>query len=542
MALNRSKDVMEENLRATAALAMAFFEQTGLRELIDSKFDIDRRQKLTPGYAVKALIGDMVGHEGRRPLYNVANPFMSAPNDLLFGEKVDVRSLGGRAFSRNLDQLFTLDLPGLTYECYELLARTYTLTSKVFNIDSTNWTITPVSKEADVKGAAVPERCGHAKDGHNDRLVYTLLSITDENGVVCYERPYNGAVVDSVMDRDAIEFLAENVDPDEVTLIGDCKFATEPLVELMMEKGFGFVTKCPKNFGQKAQERMVDLVQSRRMKPSSVRDGWEIYDTDMECNGTTLRFVAYRTSKDIDASVQYYREQGLKEANSLFNRFSSKMYNCEEDARRDLDEILSRHTDSAYIPHCDIVPMEVNKGYGHRGRPRKGEKPVIKTEYKVDVELEFDESIAKRMSKERSVRILVTNLPRSDVNKDNLRDCATADTVLLSYLDQYLVEHAFRLMKDGMKIGRVYIHRPSRENAMSFVCSLATMIVDVMDHVLKRNGVDMSFEKVVNDLFSLNLKYDRELEEESFSGPLELADLFMDVAEALGIDTDHLIH
>ena len=542
MALNRSKDVMEENLRATAALAMAFFEQTGLRELIDSKFDIDRRQKLTPGYAVKALIGDMVGHEGRRPLYNVANPFMSAPNDLLFGEKVDVRSLGGRAFSRNLDQLFTLDLPRLTYECYELLARTYALTSRVFNIDSTNWTITPVSKEADVKGAAVPERCGHAKDKQNDRLVYTLLSITDENGVVCYERPYNGAVVDSVMDRDAIEFLAENVDPDEVTLIGDCKFATEPLVELMMEKGFGFVSKCPKRFGQKAQERVIELVESKVMRPSSVRDGWEIYDLDLECNDATLRFVAYRTSKDIDAGVQYYREQGLKEANSLFNRFSSKMYNCEEDARRDLNDILSRHTDSAYIPHCDIVPMEVNKGYGHRGRPRKGEEPVIKTEYKVDVELEFDESVARRMSKERNVRVLVTNLPRSDVDKDNLRDGATADAVLLSYLDQYQIEHAFRLMKDGMRIGRVYIHRPSRENAMSFVCSLATMIVDVMDHVLKRNGVDMTFEKVVNDLFSLNLKYDRESEEESFSGPLELADLFMDVAEALGIDTDHLIH
>ena len=68
------------------------------------------------------------------------------------------------------------------------------------------------------------------------------------------------------------------------------------------------------------------------------------------------------------------------------------------------------------------------------------------------------------------------------------------------------------------------------------------MIVDVMDNVLKRNGVDMTFGKVVNDLFSLNLKYDRELEEESFSGPLELANFLMDVAEALGIDTDHLIH
>ena len=77
---------------------------------------------------------------------------------------------------------------------------------------------------------------------------------------------------------------------------------------------------------------------------------------------------------------------------------------------------------------------------------------------------------------------------------------------------------------------------------MSFMCSLATMIVDVMDNVLKRNGVNMIFGKVVDNLFSLNLKYDRELEEESFSGPLELVDLFMDVAEALGIDTDHLIH
>ena len=324
--------------------------------------------------------------------------------------------------------------------------------------------------------------------------------------------------MDCVMDRDAIEFLSENVDPKDVTLIGDCKFATEPLVELMMEKGFGFVTKCPKRFGQKAQERVIELVESKVMRPSSVRDGREIYDTDMECNGTTLRFVAYRTSKDIDASVQYYREQGLKEANALFNRFSSKMYNCEEDARRDLDEILSRHTDSAYIPHCDIVSVEVNKGYGHRGRPRKGEEPVIKTEYKVDVELEFDESIAKRMSKERNVRVLVTNLPRSDVDKDNLRDGATADAVLLSYLDQYLIEHAFRLMKDGMRIGRVYIHRPSRENAMSFVCSLATMMTDVIDHVLKSKGIDMTFCRIVDELSRLDLRYDRENGEEYLSG------------------------
>ena len=125
---------------------------------------------------------------------------------------------------------------------------------------------------------------------------------------------------------------------------------------------------------------------------------------------------------------------------------------------------------------------------------------------------------------------------------DNLRDGATADTVLLSYLDQYRIEHAFRLMKDGMRIGRVYIHRPSRENAMSFVCSLVTMMTDVIDHVLKTKGMDMTFCRIVDELSRLDLIYDRENGEEYFSGPSDSIDLFMDAADALGIDTDHLIH
>ena len=66
------------------------------------------------------------------------------------------------------------------------------------------------------------------------------------------------------------------------------------------------------------------------------------------------------------------------------------------------------------------------------------------------------------MSKERSVRVLVTNLPRSDVDKDNLRDGATADTVLLSYLDQYLIGAPVRDGTNNLMrwwIG-IDIHRP----------------------------------------------------------------------------------
>lgn len=59
MALDRSRDRGYVGLRATSALAMALFEQSGLRGLLDERIPVDKRRKLSIGYAVKAFIGDM---------------------------------------------------------------------------------------------------------------------------------------------------------------------------------------------------------------------------------------------------------------------------------------------------------------------------------------------------------------------------------------------------------------------------------------------------------------------------------------------------
>ena len=129
MALNRTASTRCEKVQAFPALTMALFEQSGLTDLIDSRFDIDPRIKLTPGNAVKALIGNMFTSEGRRPICNVSHPFLSAPVDLMFGPKVDVKALGGRAFDRNLDRLFEKGLPDLHHDCYETMASRYGLGS-----------------------------------------------------------------------------------------------------------------------------------------------------------------------------------------------------------------------------------------------------------------------------------------------------------------------------------------------------------------------------------------------------------------------------
>ena len=197
------------------------------------------------------------------------------------------------------------------------------------------------------------------------------------------------------------------------------------------------------------------------------------------------------------------------------------------------------HVDSAYDVIWSIDEVEVSVGYGHRGRPRKDEKPITKTEYKVNVELVFNEERAKALSQDRGARVLITNLPRSNADEENIRFGATADTVLMTYLGQYRVEHAFRLMKDGMGIDRVYLHRPSRENAMMFVISLGTMLSDIITHVLKSNGIDMTMQSISGTMSTLDIVQDAE--GEYLDGPEGHIDLFLRILEVLEIDPDHLL-
>lgn len=93
-----------------------------------------------------------------------------------------------------------------------------------------------------------------------------------------------------------------------------------------------------------------------------------------------------------------------------------------------------------------------------------------------------------------------------------------------------------------MGIDRVYLHKPSRENTMMFVITLATTISDVIHVVLTSKGMDYTAENLAGRMTTLTLIHDREHDEENLDGPEALQDLFFDCIEALYIDPDHILH
>ena len=87
------------------------------------------------------------------------------------------------------------------------------------------------------------------------------------------------------------------------------------------------------------------------------------------------------------------------------------------------------------------------------------------------------------MAEGEEIQVLVTNLPRANEDAGNIRFGATADTVVRTYLDEYKPEHVFRLLKSGIGMDKVYLHRGSRVAAMFFIAGVAGTLLSVMDEI-----------------------------------------------------------
>ena len=74
---------------------------------------------------------------------------------------------------------------------------------------------------------------------------------------------------------------------------------------------------------------------------------------------------------------------------------------------------------------------------------------------------------------------------------------------------------------------------------MMFAISLATMVSDIVTHVLKENGMDLTMQGVSDKIYSMNLVC--EGDEEYLDGSPEHEELFIRMIEALRLNPDHLI-
>ena len=494
---------------ASSALAMALMESSGIRQMIDDACEYDGQRLLTPGNAVKAMMGPIFDARKKSPLSKIHTFYHSAPVRRLFGRRLNEQSLNDQAFGRSLDTLYEADRKQLMWDCADRICRMYGLQSDIYHMDSTDFSVYAEDDKDDVF-EAIPMFNGHPKDGRSDLRQYAVQSITDVNHIIRFIKPYSGNVVDSQMDMETLDFLEGSIDCSNSILVADCKLVNDELINRIFDMGLGFVSKCPESFGRKAAERIRYSAENGIMDPSVAKDGWELYDCDddIEVCGVNrrLRFIAYRIHAKKDGNLEYLRNQGEREVKRIFKRFSKEMFSCESDARKQFSLAMGKLRGSAYDVSAKFIPIESKAKRKGRGRPKKDDVAETITEWKVSVSYEFDAELAERMAGDEDIRVIITNLPRVSERTAGIRTGADADTVLRLYLDEYKVESNYAIMKSGMGIDQVFLQTPSRESAMIFVIGIATLLSDIITKVLKDNGVGKTSKTINEELVSLILK------------------------------------
>lgn len=535
MRLNRT-GCSFESVPASSAIAMAVMEESGIRELIDSHVEWDSERKLSPGHAVMAMVGPIFDHRKRLPLSGVRAFYDGAPTDLLFGEGVTGESLNDKALARNLDSLHDAGLEELFWSCSRLIKRRYGFDSRIRHMDSTNYTVHAVPPDDPGDGTAVPAYGGNAKDGRNDLLQYCAATVTDGDRVLEYCRAYSGNTSDVVMNGETLEFLKEHLDPREDVVIADSKLVSEGLIRSIADMGMGFISKVPAIFSNKVRDDIVASALSGRM--DDVGDGYRVYDTEADTVCGKLRFIAYRSPKGTDRAMNYLEKQGLKEAERRFRPITKTVFACHEDASRALEAVLKEHRNSAYDVETEILRRDSVQRRASRGRPPKdAPPPEVVTEWTVNVDLVFNSAKADVLAAEHDIGVIVTNLPFATDDRENPRHGATSKTVLRLYLDQYKVEHTYRLMKSGMGVDSVYVRTPKRADALLFVVAIATLISSIIDALLRRSGCPYrTVKKAAEAIQHATFVFHRSTGDITVIGPEGSADRVFAYIDGIGLD------
>ena len=223
--------------------------------------------------------------------------------------------------ARALDVLYgAADLEELSWRCSEMCCEVYGLSSDIYHLDATNVPVYAVVEYLPDGGAPSAQFGGNSKTNRNDLRQYDAMAVADGNRVLRYLRTYSGNTGDAEMDADALEFLRTHIDTERSVCVADCKIVSKALVEGMCAMGLGFVSRCPEGFSEKVRETIVRSVGSPYLEESSLGEGYGTYDTDADTVCGPLRFIAYRTPKDREREVAYYREQGERLLSRAFSK------------------------------------------------------------------------------------------------------------------------------------------------------------------------------------------------------------------------------
>jgi transposase len=362
--------------------------------------------------------------------------------------------------------------------------RRFGIAAQHVHIDTTSFSVSgdyATKEESDPVPVAITY--GYSRDHREDLKQWMLaLATTHDGDVPLFLRPLDGnssdkeqlsAAVKAVMTQ-----LREQVPEEHEQRIAvfDSGGYSEANMKSYNDANIWWISRVPET--STAAKTALEEVEEQ-WHPLSDGSGEYVVRT-MELPQGKERWVIVRTHAQVQAAQEQMEKQVKKTQQEWEKRLwhlSKQAFGCQTDAHTAWEKALKGKPSWLMA----TFTIKAQQQYQQRGRPKK-EASATQTVWSLIPTLAVDQHEVTALARKKAAFIVATNI----LDAQRL----SHEQVISTYKEQGGVERGFRFLKDPMFLASsVFVKKPERVIALSFVMVLCLLVYRLAEHLLRRQLV-----------------------------------------------------
>lgn len=482
-------DNFEIHTHRAMPVVAAFFRRLGLVEAIDRA--VPSEMDVSVGTHTLAMVLDCL--TGRSPLHHVETTFEGVDTELLFGVPVDAEQFNDDALGRALDRLQGAGTESLFTRLSVEACRKMDVPIQCGNFDATSLRV--FGDRYDRRSGdsnAIQVTHGFSKDHRPDLYQFMMCHLCVGGNIPIMGGARDGNADEKKLNNEELSKLSEllkkhGIDRSDFTYVADCAMVNEENIHEL--DGMNFVTRLPATFN--AHDELIDQALQKGMhtwtklgplsqsKGSDSRSSasYTITELPLTLYERELRAVIIHSDRHDKRKIKALERRIEKERielSKLINTEAKVEYACGEDARGAFERLRKKVDASSYHRLEGIVGVEPRYA---RGRPRKdGSRNVEKLAPVFLPELKLKEDAVKQARLRAGCFVLISRMPKQKSSADVLR----------CYKGQHGIERNFSFLKDDAITNSIFLKRPERIEALTFILLLALLIWNLIQRKIRQ--------------------------------------------------------
>ena len=453
-------------------------KEAGIAEWLD-KIAGENRRSVSVGTAVVAMILNGLGFSNRQ-LYLVPQYFENKPVEHLLGEGITADMLNDDTLGRTLDWIYAHDVTTLFAGLAFQARQRFDIKAQYLHVDTTSFSVSGEygsSEEGDPVPIAITY--GYSRDHREDLKQWMLaLATTHDADIPIFLRPLDGNSSDkehlSAAVKEVMSQLREQLpqEQEQRIVVFDSGGYSEANMKSYNEAKIRCITRVPetstaaKTALQKEYEQWQPLCDgsgdyvARTMDLPQGKERWIIVRPH-------ARLLAAK--KQMEKKVKKTQEKWEKKLWHL----SVRSFSCEKDAEDAWKQAIKGKPSWLVA----TFTLESEARHAHPGKPKKDATPQ-KIVWHLVPTVSIDESEVEAQIKKDACFIIATNI----LDEQEL----SHEQVITTYKEQGGVERGFRFLKDPLFFASsVFVKKPERVVALSFIMVLALLVYRLAEHLLR---------------------------------------------------------